>query len=215
MWSSSTTRNAETIPVTGILGGTFDPVHRGHLSAATQLLVKGGLEQIWLMPNAQPPHRSRPPIASPEDRLEMVRLATEGVEGLFASALEVDRGGVSYTIETLRQLRESEPDRPLRLLLGSDAALTIQAWHEWQALLSEGSFIIFSRPGAELASGQLERLGFPSGRTELVTLKTPAISARMVRERLAMGRSVADLLAPKVMQYIADRGLYRAKAWMG
>jgi nicotinate-nucleotide adenylyltransferase len=196
--------------VTGILGGTFDPVHRGHLSAATQLLELAGLAEVWLMPNAQPPHRTSPPLAPAQERLQMVRLATANLSGLRASDLEVERGGLSYTIDTFRRLRLSEPDRPFRLLLGLDAALQIESWHKARALLAEASFVIFSRPEVTLAPGQLERLGFPAERTEVVTLETPAISGRMVRERLRRGEPVLDLVTPEVAEYISDRGLYRA-----
>jgi nicotinate-nucleotide adenylyltransferase len=196
--------------VTGILGGTFDPVHRGHLSAATQLLELAGLSEVWLMPNAQPPHRTSPPLAPAQERLQMVALATANLNCLSACGLEVERGGVSYTIDTFRRLRLSEPDRPFRLLLGSDAALQIESWHESAALLAEASFVIFSRPQVTLAPGQLQRLRFPAARTEVVTLETPAISGRMVRERLRRGESVLDLVTPEVAGYIRDRGLYRS-----
>lgn len=162
------------------------------------------------MPNARPPHRATPPLASAEDRLQMVRLATAAIGGLSASALEVERGGVSYTIDSLRAIRRSDPDRPLRLLLGSDAALQIRSWHEFSALLREASFVIFSRPPQALDPAQLERLGFPLERTELLSLDTPAISARMVRERLRRGEPVIDLVTPQVAEYIRERGLYRS-----
>ncbi|MDQ6692182.1 MAG: nicotinate (nicotinamide) nucleotide adenylyltransferase [Candidatus Dormibacteraeota bacterium] len=185
-------------------------MHRGHLSAATQLLARAGLDEVWLMPNAQPPHRTSLPLAPAQDRLQMVRLATANVRGLSVCPLEVERGGISYTIDTFRRLRLSEPDRPLQLLLGSDAALQIESWHEAQELLREASFVIFSRPPVALASGQLERLGFPADRTQVVTLQTPAISGRMVRERLRRGEPVLDLVTPEVADYIRDRGLYRS-----
>ena len=197
------------------MGGTFDPVHRGHLSAATQLLSRAQVDEVWLMPNAQPPHRATPPLASARDRLQMIRLATAEQGRLRASALEVERGGVSYTIDTLREVLRLEPHRRLRLLLGSDAALKIQSWHEWQALLREASFTIFSRDSQPLEPVQLERLGFPRERTELVALDTPAISARMVRSRLERGEEVLDLVTPEVAEYIRDRGLYRSQARMG
>ena len=167
------------------------------------------------MPNSLPPHRATAPLAGPEDRLEMVRLAVRGRPGLSASAVEVRRGNTSYTIDTLRELRRTEPERPLRLLLGSDAALAIQSWHEAEALLEEASFIIFSRPSVALDTGQLEKLGFPLRRTQLIRFETPAISARMVRERLAQGEPVAEFLPTEVAGYIRDHGLYRPESRMG
>ena len=167
------------------------------------------------MPNAQPPHRAAPPLASAQDRLQMVRLATANLSRVSGSALEVERGGLSYTIDSLRALRLTEPNRPVRLLLGSDAAEQIQSWHEWQALLREATFTIFSRAPQPLDPEKLERLGFPLDRTQLVALDTPAISARMVRERLGRGEAVEDLLTPEVAEYIRDRGLYRSAARMG
>lgn len=201
--------------MTGILGGTFDPVHRGHLSAATQLISRAGLDEVCLMPNAQPPHRAGPPLAPAADRLRMVQLAVAELEGVSASSLEVERGGVSYTIDTVRQLRRNEPLRAFTLLLGSDAALQIRTWHEWEALLDEASFTIFSRPNVRLEAGELERLGFPPERTQLVALRTPPISARMVRERLAQGQPVDDFLVPAVATYIRERGLYLPANRMG
>ncbi|MEO6796156.1 MAG: nicotinate-nucleotide adenylyltransferase [Candidatus Dormibacter sp.] len=201
--------------MTGILGGTFDPVHRGHLSAATQLKSRAGLDEVWLMPNAQPPHRARPPLAPAADRLRMVQLAVAALEGISASSLEVERGGVSYTIDTVRQLRHNEPLRAFTLLLGSDAALQIRTWHACETLLDEASFTIFSRPDVSMEAGELERLGFPPRRTQLVTLRTPPISARMVRERLAQGRPVDAFLVPAVATYIHERGLYLPANRMG
>src|SRR3982074_3001693 len=104
-WSSFTIPSADI----GILGGTFDPVHNGHLAAARQLLRIAGLDQVWLMPNATPPHRTAAPVAPAEDRMRIVELAAAGNEGLVPSRVEVDRGGVSYTIDTLRELARTYP----------------------------------------------------------------------------------------------------------
>src|SRR5207244_851969 len=100
MWSFSTIPSADI----GILGGTFDPVHNGHLAAARQLLGVANLDQVWLMPNATPPHRTAVPVAPADDRMRMVELAVAGQNGVLASRTEVDRGGISYTIDTIRQL---------------------------------------------------------------------------------------------------------------
>jgi nicotinate-nucleotide adenylyltransferase len=195
--------------VTGILGGTFDPVHLGHLAAATSLLGQAGLEEVWLMPNARPVHRANPPMASPEDRLRMVELAVLGRPGLRASALEVERGGPSFTIDTLEALRRADPSRPIRLLLGFDAALQIRSWHRAQELLEEAHFVIFSRPSVKLLPAELDRLGFPAGRTRVASIETPSISAETVRRRLAAGEPVDGMLSAPVLAYIREHRLYQ------
>ena len=209
------TRNADGLPPTGILGGTFDPVHKGHLQAARQLLLKASLLEVWLMPNADPPHRLTPTLASPKERLRMVELAVAGVEGLRACALEVERGGTSYTADTLAQLGRAFPGRPFTLLLGFDAALQIRLWHRAEVLLREASFVIFSRPQVDFSAGEMERLGFPAERTRVIGIETPPISARTVRERLRLGKSVEGMLEPAVIDFISEHGLYPAAGGMG
>src|ERR1700716_1028733 len=130
MWSFSTIQNAEGGPsaqrppsgVIGIMGGTFDPVHNGPLAAARQLLGVADLDQVWLMPNATPPHRTATPAANAEDRMRMVEHAAAVHARLFPSRVEVDRGGVSYTIDTMRELARAFPGQRFAFLIGSDAA---------------------------------------------------------------------------------------------
>jgi nicotinate-nucleotide adenylyltransferase len=190
------------------LGGTFDPVHNGHLAAARQLLDVVGLDEVWLMPNATPPHRSAAPVASPIDRLRMVQLAVEGQLGLRPSSLELDRGGTSYTIDTVRELARRFPGRPFAILLGSDAALQIRSWHEADALLDQARFVIFNRPETTLAPPTLHELGFAPTRTQIVHLDTPAIAAHQVRDRLARGIQIDDLVPAAVADYIRSHHLY-------
>jgi nicotinate-nucleotide adenylyltransferase len=191
------------------MGGTFDPVHNGHLAAARQLREVADLDQVWLMPNAQPPHRSDPPLASAEDRMRMVELAVAHQPGLVASRLEVERGNVSYTIDTVRELARRFPRQRFELLLGSDAALQIRSWHEAGALLAEASFTIFNRPETSLAPQTMHELGFAPARTRVVHLDTPAIAAHQIRDRLARGSPIDDLVPPAVAEYISEKGLYR------
>jgi nicotinate-nucleotide adenylyltransferase len=212
MWSFSTTPSAEPI---GILGGTFDPVHNGHLAAARQLRGVAGLQEVWLMPNATPPHRMAAPLASAADRMRMVELAVAGHEGLIPSPMEVDRGGVSYTIDTTRQLAREYPGQRFTLLIGSDAALQIRGWHEADALLDEASFLIFNRPETALAPQTLHELGFVPARTRIVHLDTPAIAAHQVRDRLARGAPIDDLVPAAVADYIRSHELYRGNAASG
>jgi len=196
--------------VTGIMGGTFDPVHNGHLAAARQLRDLVGLSEVWLMPNATPTYRSAAPVASATDRLRMVRLAVDAEPGLTPSALEVDRDGISYTIDTVRELARKFPGRPFAILLGSDAALQIRTWHEAGALLDEARFVIFNRPETTLAPQTLHELGFDPARTQIVHLETPAIAAHQVRDRLARGAPIDDLVPAAVADYIRTHHLYQS-----
>jgi nicotinate-nucleotide adenylyltransferase len=207
-WSSSTTPT-DSLLLTGILGGTFDPVHNGHLAAARQLVDAAGLDTVWLLPNAQPTHRSAMPIASAPDRMRMVELAVAGQPGLAASSIEVERGGVSYTVDTVRQLIRQFPNLRFALLLGSDAALNIRSWHEADTLLKDADLVIFNRPGVSVAPQTFHDLGFPPARTRIVHIDTPAISAHQVRDRLARGAPIVDLVPAEVATYIESRGLYR------
>jgi nicotinate-nucleotide adenylyltransferase len=184
-------------------------VHNGHLAAAGQLRAVANLDEVWLTPNATPPHRSAAPLASAPDRMRMVELAVAGHPGLFASRIEVDRGGISYTIETMRQLARECPTQRFTLLLGSDAALQIRSWHEADALLDEASFVIFNRPETALAPQTLHELGFAPARSRIVHLDTPAIAAHQVRDRLARGAPIDDLVPAVVADYIQTQNLYR------
>jgi nicotinate-nucleotide adenylyltransferase len=212
MWSFFTTPSANSQPAgggtIGILGGTFDPVHNGHLAAAGQLREVANLDQVWLMPNATPPHRSAAPVADAQDRMRMVELAVAGHQGLQGSRLELDRGGISYTIDTVRQLARELPGQRFALLLGADAALQIRSWHEAQALLAEANFVIFNRPDTAMAPQTLHELGFAPARSRIVHLETPAIAAHQVRDRLARGASIDDLVPAVVADYIRTHDLY-------
>jgi nicotinate-nucleotide adenylyltransferase len=206
VWSFSTIPSAD--PAIGIMGGTFDPVHNGHLAAARQLREVADLDQVWLVPNAHPPHRSDPPLAPAEDRMRMVELAVEDQPGLLASRVEVDRGNISYTIDTVRELARRFPGQRFELLLGSDAALQIRSWHEASALLAETNFVIFNRPETSLAPQTMHELGFAPARTRVVHLDTPAIAAHQIRDRLARGAPIDDLVPARVAAYIREKGLY-------
>lgn len=191
------------------MGGTFDPIHKGHLEAADELREVADLEQVWVMPNAQPPHRAAP-LASAPDRMRMVELAIAGHAGLVASRLEIERGGISYSIDTILELESRFPGQRFEILLGSDEAARIRSWHRWEDVLAEAEFVIFNRPGANVTPAQLRQLGFDPDRTRVVHLETPAIAAHEIRDRLAAHGPVDDLLPASVAAYIREHHLYGA-----
>jgi nicotinate-nucleotide adenylyltransferase len=138
----------------------------------------------------------------------MVQLAVDSQPGLLPSAIEVDRGGISYTIDTVRELERLFPEQPFAILLGSDAALKVRSWREADALLDAARFVIFNRPETTLAPQTLHELGFAPARTQIVHLDTPAIAAHQIRDRLARGAPIDDLVPGAVADYIRTHHLY-------
>jgi nicotinate-nucleotide adenylyltransferase len=196
----------------GLLGGTFDPVHCGHLEAARQVRERAGLEQVWLMPNALPPHRAELPEAGAEHRLAMVRLAVAGDPALGVCDVEVARGGRSYTIDSLAELERRHPGRSFALLLGYDVALGIRAWREPDRLLASTRIVVFNRAGAEPPSpARLRQLGFDLDRTLLIQIDSPPVSAHELRARLRQRQPVDGLVPATVAAYIREHRLYEGR----
>lgn len=191
------------------MGGTFDPVHNGHIAAARELRDRADLDEVWLMPNAHPPHRPEP-LAGAEDRMRMVELAVRGQPGLVASRLEIERGGTSYTIDTLRELESRFPGQAFELLLGADAAQQIRSWHDAASVLDTAAFVIFDRPGTKLTGEEMAELGFRRQWTRTVHLETPEVAAHEIRDRLKSGTPIDDLVPAPVMVYIRAHHLYGA-----
>jgi nicotinate-nucleotide adenylyltransferase len=194
---------------TGILGGTFDPIHLGHLAVARQVLADLELERVLLIPSYQPPHRD-PPAASPADRLEMARLAAAGLAGLDVDDVEVRRQGLSYAVDTLRQLKQADPGRELVLLLGRDAALEFGTWHQASAIGDLARVAVFNRAGTGAGTGALRQAGLPAGTLSLV-VDSPDVSATEVRSRLAAGGDLSGMLPASVLEYIREHGLYNTR----
>lgn len=193
----------------GILGGTFDPIHVGHLAAARVAIECAGLDRVLFIPSATPPHRG-PADASADERLAMARLATAGESRFEVSDVEVRRGGKSFTSETVRALKRSHPHDELFLILGWDAARLFSTWHEPDRIRADASVIVIGRPGTEApAVDDLKAAGLDPARTVLCLGGTPDISGSELRASLAHGESTGDCLPPAVEQYIADRNLYR------
>ncbi|HEV1998618.1 MAG TPA: nicotinate (nicotinamide) nucleotide adenylyltransferase [Candidatus Dormibacteraeota bacterium] len=188
---------------TGVLGGTFDPVHLGHIAVAAQCRERLDLAEVRLVPSFLPPHR-QPPVAPAADRLAMTRLAAERDRGLVVDDIEVRRGGTSYSVDTLRELRE--PGRRLVLLLGYDAAIELSSWHQAVEILALAEVVVFNRTGA---GRDADRRGLPAG-AAVIEVDSPDISATEVREWLAAGLDMSGMLAAPVLAYIHARGLYGA-----
>jgi nicotinate-nucleotide adenylyltransferase len=193
----------------GIVGGTFDPIHLGHLAVAEAALRCAGLDEVLLIPAGTPPHRQAP-VASASDRLEMARLAVEDMPRLSVSELEVERSGGSYTVDTLRRLREARPDADLYLVLGWDAARDFGSWREPGQVLDLARPVVIGRPGYPLPSpAELRAAGFDPDRVVLCAEPTPDIQATRIRRRAAAGEPLDGLVKPRVARYIVERGLYR------
>jgi nicotinate-nucleotide adenylyltransferase len=193
----------------GILGGSFNPPHRWHVELARHALRELGLERVLVMPARISPGKSVEDDPGPQHRLEMCRLAAAGVEGVQACALEVEREGPSYTVDTLRALHAAHPHTTLTFILGADVASTLPAWHEVAELPALARFAVASRPDIEY---RLDPPGFP-----IVHLRMPMIdaSSSLVRERVRRGLPVEDLVGPTVTAYISEHHLYRGAGTAG
>ncbi|MHB8588217.1 MAG: nicotinate-nucleotide adenylyltransferase [Candidatus Dormibacteraceae bacterium] len=192
----------------GVMGGTFDPVHVGHLGAARAAIACAHLDRVLFIPSAQPPHRA-PASASAADRLEMVRLAVEGEPQFDVSDVEVRRGGRSYTVDTLSDLHRDRPDDELFLILGWDAARLFSTWHEPERVNALASVVIVGRPGLPAPKKtELTATGLAPGRVIKCMAPTPDVSGSELRSALATGESVTGKLPPAVDRYITAHHLY-------
>ncbi len=214
----------------GLLGGTFDPVHYGHLELAREVQASLGLSGVRLVPAGDPPHRAAP-VASAAHRLAMVELAVADCPGLDVDAREVARPGPSYTVLTLEELRQETPARPLALIIGADALLGLPTWYRWRELFDLAHVVVVARPGIALEgmmSSALEaewtrRLArdpqalsrAPAGVIVTQPITAHAISASAIRAQLARGRegaaAVRGLLPSAVLAYIDRHQLYRLR----
>src|SRR5438270_604232 len=193
----------------GVVGGTFDPIHLGHLAVAQAALECGQLDQVLLVPSARPPHR-RPAEASAEDRFAMARLAAEGMDRVEVSDAELRRTGPSYTADTLAELQAAQPDADLFLVLGWDAAREIRLWERPERVFELARVLVVNRPGlAPPTEAELREAGLDPDQVLLCDVRTPDVKATRVRAVLASGGELDGLLAPGVARYIAERGLYR------
>lgn len=199
----------------GVLGGTFDPIHLGHMAAALAAQRSLSLDSIVLVPSRIPPHRAQPATASAEDRLAMAHLAARAHPGWSVSRLEIDREGPSYTYDTLVEL--GKPGTQLFFITGADAFAEIDTWSRYPAVLDLANFVVVSRPGITLDSLR-ERVPSafshrPSAQTRVILVEahTPDVSSTAIRSRVRAGQSLSGLVPDAVAGYIAAHRLYLGK----
>lgn len=210
----------------GILGGTFDPIHYGHLRIAEEACEELGLEKVLLIPGASPPHKGKRDISPFSDRFAMTRMAAEGSPILEVTDLEGRREGFSYSIDTIREVhRIYGPGLELFFIIGMDAFLEIKSWKRYSDLFQETNFLVIKRPGFSdkgLESLLLSMdLGFrPAGKEDFYELPSSghsviykeltlfSISSTRIRELVALGRSIRFLAPEPVRSYIKEKGLY-------
>ena len=196
------------IAALGLLGGTFNPPHVGHLVCAREAREQLGLDRVALVPVATPPHKEVPGDPGPDVRLDLCRAAVAGEDGLEVLDAEVARGGASYTVDTLRALDAADPGDELTFIVGGDMALSLPTWREPGEILRLARLAVAERSGARRADIE-ERLAPLGGRVCFFAMPRLDISSSAVRARLAAGRSVRWLVPDAVAEAIAQRGLYR------
>jgi len=199
----------------GILGGTFDPVHYGHLLLAESCREQCRLDQVRFVPSAVAPHKQERTPAPPTARIEMLQLATAGHEPFTIDRFEVDRGGVNYTVETLRHVHAENPQAELFFLLGADMLLDLPSWREAHEVCRLATIVAVRRFGlAEADFACLASLASPERlqrfREHQVEMPPVGISSSEIRARVAAGRSIRYLTPRAVEMYIQTHGLYRA-----
>jgi len=197
----------------GILGGTFNPPHIGHLVCAQAALDQLGLDRVVLMPARQPPHKQVAEDPGAEARYELCRLAVDSDERFDVSRLELERAGRSYTVDTLKALHDQHPQDDLTFIVGGDMARSLPTWREPEAVLELATLAVAERAGSEREDirGELRALrGASPERVRFVDMPRIDVSSSMVRERVATGRPIRYLVPDAVADAIAQNGWYRA-----
>ena len=195
----------------GLLGGTFNPPHIGHLVCASQALGQLGLDRILLVPVHEPPHKGIEIDPGVAHRVELCRLAVAGDEQLDVSLADADVPGPSYTVDTLRRLHERSPGEQLTFIVGGDMALSLPTWREPEAILELAEIAVAEREGIRRID-IIDRLtGLPADRIHFFDMPRLDVSSSLIRRYVATGRPIRHLVPEGVERYIADAGLYRAE----
>jgi nicotinate-nucleotide adenylyltransferase len=192
----------------GVMGGTFDPIHYGHLMTAEEAVMQFGLEEVTFVPTGHPWMKADRDVSSPEHRYLMTVVATASNPRFSVSRVEIDRAGPTYTVDTLRALADEHPDAELFFISGADAILEIFEWKDPEDVLSLAHFIAATRPGYDLARFEAAA---PTSHPKVSTMNVPAlaISSSDIRRRVREGRAIRYLLPEGVKSFIEKVGLYR------
>jgi nicotinate-nucleotide adenylyltransferase len=192
----------------GVMGGTFDPIHYGHLVTAEEALVQFGLDEVVFVPTGRPWMKEGRDVAPAEDRYLMTVIATASNPRFQVSRIEVDRAGPTYTVDTLRALGDANPDAELYFITGADAMLEILDWKDSNEALALAHFIAATRPGYDLTRFQAEERTRRPNVSEM-SIPALAISSTDVRARVREGRPIRYLVPEGVKSYVEKAGLYR------
>jgi nicotinate-nucleotide adenylyltransferase len=194
----------------GVMGGTFDPIHNGHLVAASEVADLFDLDEVVFVPTGQPWLKGRQ-VSAGEDRYLMTVIATAANPRFSVSRVDIDRGGLTYTKDTLRDLHNLNPDSDLYFITGADALASILSWQDWEQMFAMARFVGVSRPGYELGREHLTDVleDLPDDALTLVEVPALAISSTDCRQRAQDNRPLWYLMPDGVVQYISKRELYR------
>jgi len=199
----------------GIYGGTFDPIHTGHLILAEMTRQECGLDKVVFIPAANPPHKRDRYISSPMQRLEMTRLAIEDNPHFELSDMEIKRKGISYTVDTLKALRDIYPEEcEFWMIIGSDSLLELNTWKDIEKITQMCNFAVYMRPDSPVdrCKAQAQAIGEgANGNITFVQAPMIEISSTDIREKVAKGKSIRYMVTDRVRQYIMDRGLYNGR----
>lgn len=191
----------------GVMGGTFDPIHHGHLVAASEVAARFRLNEVVFVPTGVPWQKRDRRVSQPEDRYLMTVIATASNPRFSVSRVDIDRPGDTFTVDTLKDIRAQRPADELYFITGADALSKILTWRGVDELFDLAQFIGVSRPGVPLAQHDIEHL--PADKVTLIEVPALAISSTDCRERVSEGMPIWYLVPDGIVQYIAKRGLYR------
>lgn len=189
----------------GVYGGTFDPIHTTHLAIARAALAHAQLARVLFVVAASPPHKQNEVYAGAEDRCALVQAAIAGEPKFELSRIEIDRGGPSFTVDTLRQLHREHPGAELFLIIGQDSLVELPSWRDPRGILAQARLLVVPRPGAPAPP-----LRLLEGRFEMLSFAESSVSSTEVRARIAGGKNLNALLPPAVERLIRAKGLYHA-----